>query len=89
MQAKIKYMWRIKVDHIIIITSSDSTVASRKTAANSAKALDKNVCVAGGGATTITKLEGACAPCASMVPPPMIYIYIFTLMITQSYTWHR
>ena len=36
MQAKLKYMWRRKVDHIIIIASSDSTVAYRKTAANSA-----------------------------------------------------
>ena len=36
MQATLKYMWRRKVDYIIIIASSDSTMASRKMAANSA-----------------------------------------------------
>ena len=36
MQAKLKHMWWRKVDHIIIIASSDSTIASREMAANSA-----------------------------------------------------
>ena len=35
MQAKLKYMGQRKVDHIIIIASLDSTMASRKMAANS------------------------------------------------------